>query len=64
MYCCIGNVISTNCALMQTLKHLETYVTRIQVQQGMMDNLSLAYELETLRSEDRKQKLQRQIMGN
>lgn len=49
---------------MQTLKHLETYVTQVQVQQGMMDNLSLAYELETLRSEDRKQKLQRQIMGN
>jgi len=47
----------------QAVKHLEMYVTRSQVQLGMLDNLSRAYELEALRSEDRRQKLQRQLKG-
>lgn len=48
---------------MQAVKHLEVYVTRTHAQGGMLDNLGLAYELETLRSEDRKQKLLRQMQG-
>lgn len=48
---------------MQAVKHLEMYVMQSQVQRGMLDNLSRAYELEALRSEDRRQKLLRQLKG-
>ena len=59
----VGSVTCTIGALVQAVKHLEMYVTQSQVQQGMLDNLSRAYELEALRSEDRRQKLQRQLKG-
>ena len=48
----------------QAVKHLERYTVRVQAQRGILDNLGRAYELETLNSEGRKLKLQRQLIGN